>query len=178
MILLPEAASSYDIPLERPDAIWTRHRSNSSDQQIQGSSLANIPTPHPSGGLPVSSSDSDQIDGIHTPAAHLPHIASDPLDFSAVLNKDDPSSESTPAAEKRMSFPYANPAHNSSAPALSQFSMGGGGLTNRAVTAPLEKKKELVWAPNCAVYHTFHGSEYDRRESWTCRPRWEEDRHG
>ena len=37
-------------------------------------------------------------------------------------------------------------------------------MSHRAMTAPLGKKKELVWAPNCAVYHTFHGSEYDRRE--------------
>ena len=165
--------SSYDIPLERPDAIWTRHRSNSSDQQIQGSALANISSPHSSSGLPLSSS--DQIDGIqHSPtkASLLPvlNLSADPLGFDLPTPAGAADDSTTPASEKRMSFPYANPAHNSSAPALSQFNnAAGGGMTNRSVTAPLEKKKELVWAPNCAVYHTFHGSEYDRRsEPATC----------
>ncbi|KAL7416812.1 hypothetical protein BDY24DRAFT_204682 [Mrakia frigida] len=179
-----KAVSSYDTPLETPDAVWTRARSNSSDQQMANSSLSLLPQPTPPNALTrIPSGDRENIDGLpltsskatSPPSSSPPATSSypDPLapGYSPFenANETEHDPEEISPAEKRMSFPYANPAHNSSAPALSQFSGPGGAMNHRAMTAPLGKKKELVWAPNCAVYHTFHGSEYDRRsEPATC----------
>lgn len=61
---------------------------------------------------------------------------------------------------------YNNASLNSSAPMLSLAQDPG--LTQRSVTSPMPKKR-LNWAPECAIYHTFHATEYDRRsEPATC----------
>jgi hypothetical protein len=61
---------------------------------------------------------------------------------------------------------YSNVSLNSSAPMLSLASQGG--RPPRSVTSPMPRKR-LNWAPECAIYHTFHATEYDRRsEPATC----------
>jgi hypothetical protein len=61
---------------------------------------------------------------------------------------------------------YSNVSLNLSAPMLSLA--GQSGRAPRAVTTPTLRKR-LNWAPECAIYHTFHATEYDRRsEPATC----------
>lgn len=140
-------------------------RSNSSDQSISATALGpNV--------LNDLQPDANQIDGVHSPEAVTPAAVDDdaaptlPPLFSPT---DDPFAASVPLdlaapTVDRVTFPYQNPAHNSSAPTLSLFS-GPPAFTHRSVTAPPGKRKEIAWAPNCAVYHTFHATEYDRRAS-------------
>ncbi|WRT68212.1 uncharacterized protein IL334_005187 [Kwoniella shivajii] len=64
---------------------------------------------------------------------------------------------------------YANPSHNSSAPALSI--LGHNAIhkppQTRAMTAPIRRR--IDWAPECAVYQTYDSGTYDRRsEPATC----------
>lgn len=75
----------------------------------------------------------------------------------------------SPSFTNSPTSPYQQPSHNSSAPTLSFFNAPVAPVNLRSTTAPPGKRKEIVWAPNCAVYHTFHQSEYDRRKYSFCR---------
>lgn len=162
-------------PLVGPEPVWNRMRSNSTDQHGNTGNGGYLASP---GGLTrIPSPDPDHIDGLHHnhPQRTAPH--SPPIDaavgdaydpFSPNFSPFDQSANTNFNAEKRLSFPYSNPAANASAPSLSQRPTAGRS-TNRNVTGSFAPRKTLVWAPNCAVYHTFHGSEYDRRsEPATC----------
>jgi hypothetical protein len=134
-------------------------RSNSSDQSISATALGpNV--------LNDLQPDANQIDGVHPGDLHHGHVDSPASGAAPALPPllsptDDPFAATT----DKLSFPYQNPAHNSSAPTLSLFATPAAPVFNhRSVTAPPGKRKEIAWAPNCAVYHTFHATEYDRRE--------------
>lgn len=43
------------------------------------------------------------------------------------------------------------------------------GKGHRSATTPPVEKRNINWAPECAIYHTFHAEVYDRRsEPATC----------
>lgn len=79
--------------------------------------------------------------------------------FSSSFSPFDTSNDREPLAD-RLNLPYVNASHNASAPVLSLIPPG---KPHRSVTSPLQRRRNLNWAPECAVYHTFHSSEYDRR---------------
>ncbi len=152
------ATSSYgsDIHFQAPPAPCQRSRANSADV------AATSQEPGPLSRVPAQ--DPDNIDGVKQEKDYDPFSPT----FSPFENPA-PQMEREPLAE-RVNFPYANAAHNTSAPALSNALSGGkSGKSTRAVTAPVRVRKNLIWSPECAVYHTFHASEYDRRsEPATC----------
>lgn len=131
-------------------------RSNSSDQSISATALGpNI--------LNDLQPDANQIDGVHPGDLHQAHVDSPTSGAAPALPPlQSPTDDPFAATTDKLSFPYQNPAHNSSAPTLSLFS-NPPVFNHRSVTAPPGKRKEIAWAPNCAVYHTFHATEYDRR---------------
>lgn len=155
------ARSSFggNADLQPPAAPWTRTRSNSAD-----GADAITHEPGPMAKLPAPQN--VNIDGVKQ-AGDRTFENYDPFS-PAFAPFDPPSGEREPLAE-RLHVPYANAAHNTSAPTLSKMPSSGKLLmATRAVTAPLQRKN-LNWAPECAVYHTFHASEYDRRsEPATC----------
>ena len=60
---------------------------------------------------------------------------------------------------------------NSSAPVLASMTLNSrpGAKPQRSVTSPPVEKRNINWAPECAIYHTFHAEVYDRRsEPATC----------
>ncbi|CED84010.1 hypothetical protein [Phaffia rhodozyma] len=152
-----------DSTKENSGPAWNRSRSNSSDNMTYSGGLSSSSSFNQ---LPTPSSDlidRTQSQAVSTDKSGKNILSSPPFaPFEDLTNRIDP--------VDRQSFPYSNHAQNSSAPTLSLFNtppmmMG----THRSVSVQPEKKRELIWAPNCAVYHTFHGSEYDRRsEPATC----------
>jgi hypothetical protein len=143
------AISSYseDAELKTPGAPWTRARSNSTEistQQSKPGPLARI-TP-----------DQTHIDGPR------PNEAMDP--FSPSFDPFESGGDKVQSPD-RLNL-YANASLNSSAPLLSLNSQAG--RAQRSATSPMPRKR-LNWAPECAIYHTFHATEYDRRsEPATC----------
>jgi len=140
--------SSYDgvSDLSAPNAPWNRARSNSTD--ITGQPSEPGPLAHVT--------DQGHIDG------HRPNEAMDP--FSPSFDPFEAGHDKTQGAERPGL--YSNVSLNSSAPMLSLA--GQAGRPPRSVTSPMPRKR-LNWAPECAIYHTFHATEYDRRsEPATC----------
>lgn len=90
------------------------------------------------------------------------HVDLDP--FSPSFSPFESSLDREPLAD-RLNFPYGHPNMNTSAPVLSL--QPDRIKAHRSATTPA--KKALNWAPECAIYHTFHATEYDRRsEPATC----------
>lgn len=84
--------------------------------------------------------------------------------FSPSFSPFDSTLDREPLAD-RLNFPYGHPSMNTSAPVLSL--QPDRIKAHRSATTPA--KKALNWAPECAIYHTFHATEYDRRsEPATC----------
>lgn len=151
-----KAISSFTADNHMPahNAPWLRARANST---VHSSGAHNAPGPMSK----VSQSpDPALFDGTSV-NKHDP--------FSSNFSPFDSTLDREPLAD-RLNFPYANPSMNTSAPVLSLMGRNDGqhGKPQRSAT-PLQEKKNLNWAPECAIYHTFHSTEYDRRsEQATC----------
>jgi hypothetical protein len=156
------ATSSYDtdIHFQAPPAPWQRSRANSDD------GVKSSQEPGPLSRLPAQ--DTSNVDGLRHDRNYDPFSPS----FSPFENAAPPATAAAarePLAE-RINFPYANALLNTSAPALTNATLSGkAGKASRSAACARQARKNLIWAPECAVYHTFHASEYDRRsEPATC----------
>ncbi|KAI5451302.1 hypothetical protein NCC49_001897 [Naganishia albida] len=134
---------------------WPRVRAISSEN-------ANYRQPGPLAKIP--SHDPDHLDGKNN--KHESNY--DP--FSQSFSPFESNIDREPLAD-RLNFPYTHPGLNLSAPVLSSMSLNlpGGGKPYRSATSPPVEKRNINWAPECAIYHTFHAEVYDRRsEPATC----------
>lgn len=136
----PTASASYQ------DSSRQRSRSNSDDMtHQQAGPLAKVAQ------QPI-------IDGLSAVGRENEpkSVAFDP--FSPSFSPFESQSDREPLTD-RLNLPYSNASLNPSAPVLNKPPA----KATRSATAPLHSRKNLNWAPECAVYHTFHSSEYDRR---------------
>ncbi|KAJ9101216.1 hypothetical protein QFC21_003435 [Naganishia friedmannii] len=134
---------------------WPRLRAKSSE---------NIERSEPGPLVKIPSQDPDHLDGKSNKHAST----YDP--FSQSFSPFESQMDREPFAD-RLNFPYANFAMNSSAPVLTSMGVNppNGGKPYRSLTAPPVQKRNINWAPECAIYHTFHAEVYDRRsEPATC----------
>lgn len=156
MSLMRLGVSTFDsAPQTGGPQQWPRVRAISSEN-------ANYPQPGPLAKIP--SYDPGHLDGKHNKHDHN----YDP--FSQSFSPFESNIDREPLAD-RLNFPYAHPGLNLSAPVLSSMSLNlpGGGKPHRSATSPPVEKRNINWAPECAIYHTFHAEVYDRRsEPATC----------
>ncbi|KAJ9110656.1 hypothetical protein QFC19_001485 [Naganishia cerealis] len=137
---------------------WPRLRATNSTENLDRSEPGRLSK--------IPSQDPDYLDG----KSNNNRYASTYDPFSQSFSPFDSQIDREPFAD-RLNFPYANFALNSSAPVLTSTTLNfpNGGKPQRSLTTLPVQKRNINWAPECAIYHTFHAEVYDRRsEPATC----------